>query len=119
MTETQTEELTPKKKRAVVEYLGIMFAAAFLLVALSLLLKLGSVKNAHEGAQHDNATLQSNLAEAENSLEATSLLVLAQDAYYRADETAFREYMTRLAEVADSLPENSREVYEALSANLT
>lgn len=119
MTETQNEELTPKKKRAVVEYLGIMFAAAFLLVALSLLIKIGSMKAEHRNTENNNATLESQLTDAEDGLEATSLLVQAQDAYYRADDAAFRDYMTRLAEVADSLPENSHEVYETLLANLS
>ena len=42
---TQNEQLTPKKKRAMLEYMGIMFAVAFLLVAVSLFVKLNSMQN--------------------------------------------------------------------------
>ena len=34
------EQLSPKKKRAMLEYMGIMFAVAFLLVAVSLIVKM-------------------------------------------------------------------------------
>ena len=42
---TTTEQpLTTKKKRAMLEYMAIMFAAAFLLVAISLLIKVIDIK---------------------------------------------------------------------------
>lgn len=119
MTPTQQEELTPKKKRAVVEYLGILFAAAFLLVAISLLVKMKSIQTAHDGAKTNNATLESELAAAEERLEASTLLVLAQDAYYRGEQAAFAGYMQQLAGAVDDLSADAQAVYQALLANLS
>ena len=49
--ETTTEQpLTTKKKRAMLEYMAIMFAAAFLLVAISLLIKVIDMKGEMEAA---------------------------------------------------------------------
>ena len=64
--ETTTEQpLTTKKKRAMLEYMAIMFAAAFLLVAVSLLIKVidmkGEMEAANTGARENIALLQKDL----------------------------------------------------------
>ena len=64
--ETTTEQpLTTKKKRAMLEYMAIMFAAAFLLVAISLLIKVidmkGEMEAANTGARENIALLQKDL----------------------------------------------------------
>ena len=64
--ETTTEQpLTTKKKRAMLEYMAIMFAAAFLLVAISLLIKVidmkGEMEAANTGARKNIALLQKDL----------------------------------------------------------
>lgn len=63
---TTTEQpLTTKKKRAMLEYMAIMFAAAFLLVAISLLIKVidmkGEMEAANTGARENIALLQKDL----------------------------------------------------------
>ena len=47
---TTEQPLTTKKKRAMLEYMAIMFAAAFLLVAISLLIKVIDMKGEMEAA---------------------------------------------------------------------
>ena len=61
--ETTTEQpLTTKKKRAMLEYMAIMFAAAFLLVAISLLIKVidmkGEMEAANTGAREHRAAAE-------------------------------------------------------------
>ena len=57
---TTTEQpLTTKKKRAMLEYMAIMFAAAFLLVAISLLIKVIDMKGEMEAA---NTGARENIA---------------------------------------------------------
>lgn len=59
---TTEQPLTTKKKRAMLEYMAIMFAAAFLLVAISLLIKVldmkGEMEAANTGARENIALLQ-------------------------------------------------------------
>ena len=62
---TTEQPLTTKKKRAMLEYMAIMFAAAFLLVAVSLLIKVidmkGEMEAANTGARENIALLQKDL----------------------------------------------------------
>lgn len=62
---TTEQPLTTKKKRAMLEYMAIMFAAAFLLVAISLLIKVidmkGEMEAANTGARENIALLQKDL----------------------------------------------------------
>ena len=142
MTETeqktpQTEEtLSPRKKRAMLEYLGIMFAVAFLLVALSLLVKMHAMQDdfdaANTGARENIEQMEDELeaARAENdalhgelettvrSAKAAELLALAQDAHSRHDTIAFQGYMAELDGYADALGEKTREIYENLTEYL-
>ena len=95
--ETTTEQpLTTKKKRAMLEYMAIMFAAAFLLVAISLLIKVidmkGEMEAANTGARENIALLQKDLdaarAEAADKLsEAETRLSEAEKARETLEKT--------------------------------
>ena len=123
------EPLSPKKKRAMLEYMGIMFAVAFLLVAVSLIVKMHFMQDdleaANYGASENIAAMESLLEtadaereEASRSAKASELLLLAQDSFYAGDEDAFRAYMDELSETADALPETALLIYEALLQEL-
>lgn len=62
---TTEQPLTTKKKRAMLEYMAIMFAAAFLLVAISLIIKVidmkGEMEAANTGARENITLLQKDL----------------------------------------------------------
>ena len=66
--------LTAKKKRALLEYLAILCAGAFLIVALSLGIKLAAVQNDLEaadlGARENIAALQDNLEQEQKKVKA-------------------------------------------------
>ena len=123
------EQLSPKKKRAMLEYMGIMFAVAFLLVAVSLIVKIHFMQDdleaANYGASENIAAMESLLEtadaereEASRSAKASELLLLAQDSFYAGNEDAFRAYMDELSETADALPETALLIYEALLQEL-
>lgn len=110
--ETTTEQpLTAKKKRAMLEYMAIMFAAAFLLVAISLLIKVidmkGEMEAANTGARENIALLQKDLdaARAESAELQTKLDEANTASYEAADKLSEAE--TRLSEA-----EKARETLE-------
>lgn len=129
------EQLTPKKKRAMLEYMAIMFAGAFLLVAISLLVKVGAMQDdldaANTGASlnisaleaevesmsAENAELQTALDTAERAAKANELLVLAQETQKKRDTAAFRDYMAELEGYSDALGEDALAVYQSLLAH--
>lgn len=131
------EPLTPKKKRAMLEYLAIMFAVAFLFVAISLLVKVGAMQDdldaANTGASlnisalesqvesigAENTELQTALDQAQRSAKANELLVLAQQANSSRDGVAFHGYMAELEGYSDALSDASLEIYRALLNHLT
>lgn len=135
--QTQEEPLTPKKKRAMLEYLAIMFAVAFLFVAISLLVKVSAMQNdldaANTGASlnisaleaqvesigAENTELQTALDQAQRSTKANELLVLAQEANTSRDSIAFHGYMAELEGYSDALSDSSLEIYRTLLAHLT
>ena len=123
------EQLSPKKKRAMLEYMGIMFAVAFLLVAVSLIVKMHFMQDdleaANYGASENIAAMESLLEtadaereEASRSAKASELLLLAQDSFYAGNEDAFRAYMDELSQNADALTEAAQPIYEALLQEL-
>lgn len=137
-TEQPKEEpLTPKKKRAMLEYLAIMFAVAFLLVAVSLLVKVGAMQDdldaANTGASlnigaleaqvesigAENAELQAALDQTQRTAKANELLVLAQEAAKSNDSVAFHGYMAELEGYSDALSDTSLEIYRELLNHLT
>lgn len=129
------EQLTPKKKRAMLEYMAIMFAGAFLLVAISLLVKVGAMQDdldaANTGASlnisaleaevesmsAENAELQTALDTAERAAKANELLVLAQETQKKRDTAAFHDYMAELEGYSDALGEDALAVYQRLLAH--
>lgn len=137
-TEQPKEEpLTPKKKRAMLEYLAIMFAVAFLLVAVSLLVKVGAMQDdldaANTGASlnisaleaqvesigAENAELQAALDQTQRTAKANEMLVLAQEAAKSNDSVAFHGYMAELEGYSDALSDTSLEIYRELLNHLT
>ena len=111
-SETTTEQpLTTKKKRAMLEYMAIMFAAAFLLVAISLLIKVidmkGEMEAANTGARENIALLQKDLDAAR--AESAELQTKLDEANAASSEAADKlsEAETRLSEA-----EKARETLE-------
>ena len=127
------EVIAPRKRKALVEYLSILFAVAFLLVAVSLLVKVNSMQEdldaATSGARENIAAMEGQLEsvcqenqELEKALErsekAGELLALAQDAYYRKDSVTFHGCMAELEGYADILPGAAAELYADLAEHL-
>lgn len=132
ITETEEAPLSSRKKRAMLEYLCIMFAVAFLLVALSLLVKVHSMQDdldavnsgarenieemeeALETARSENEQLRAELNTMERSAKAAELLALAQNAWQTHDTVTFHGYMAELEGYADALSAETVQLYEAL-----
>lgn len=108
---TTEQPLTTKKKRAMLEYMAIMFAAAFLLVAVSLLIKVidmkGEMEAANTGARENIALLQKDLDAAR--AESAELQTQLNEANAASSEAADKlsEAETRLSEA-----EKARETLE-------
>lgn len=108
---TTEQPLTTKKKRAMLEYMAIMFAAAFLLVAISLLIKVidmkGEMEAANTGARENIALLQKDLDAAR--AESAELQTKLDEANAASSEAADKlsEAETRLSEA-----EKTRETLE-------
>lgn len=112
----ESAALSAKKKRALLEYLAILCAGAFLIVALSLGIKLVSVQNdmeaADKGARENIAALQDNLdkeaaknkALSEDLATAKSAAELAQSALQEANSSldSLKEENAALKEKADA-----------------
>lgn len=131
------EELTPKKKRAMLEYMTIMFAAAFLLVAVSLVVKVRAMQDdidaANTGAhasivemedkltqmESENAAMQEQLAAMENSAKANELLALAQNALDEKNMVEFHGYMAELEGYSKVLSEPAARIYSELLKSLS
>ncbi len=136
---SQAEELplSPKKKRAMLEYLGVMFAVAFLLVALSLLAKVQTMRNdldaANSGAREniasmeeqletvrsENEQLHTELDTATRSARAAELLALAQNAWQSRDTAGFSRCMAELEDYADALSAETAAIYTVLLDELS
>lgn len=106
---TTEQPQTTKKKRAMLEYMAIMFAAAFLLVAISLLIKVidmkGEMEAANTGARENIALLQKDLDAAR--AESAEL------------QTKLDEANTASSEAADKLSEAETRLSEAEKARET
>ena len=108
---TTEQPLTTKNKRAMLEYMAIMFAAAFLLVAISLLIKVidmkGEMEAANTGARENIALLQKDLDAAR--AESAELQTKLDEANAASSEAADKlsEAETRLSEA-----EKARETLE-------
>ena len=108
---TTEQPLTTKKKRAMLEYMAIMFAAAFLLVAISLLIKVidmkGEMEAANTGARENIALLQKDLDAAR--AESAELQTKLDEANTASSEAAEKlsDAETRLSEA-----EKARETLE-------
>lgn len=108
---TTEQPLTTKKKRAMLEYMAIMSAAAFLLVAISLLIKVidmkGEMEAANTGARENIALLQKDLDAAR--VESAELQTKLDEANAASSEAADKlsDAETRLSEA-----EKARETLE-------
>lgn len=106
---TTEQPLSTKKKRAMLEYMAIMFAAAFLLVAISLLIKVidmkGEMEAANTGARENIALLQKDLDAAR--AESAEL------------QTKLDEANTASSEAADKLSDAETRLSEAEKARET
>lgn len=108
---TTEQPLTTKKKRAMLEYMAIMFAAAFLLVAISLLIKVidmkGEMEAANTGARENIALLQKDLDAAR--AESAELQTKLDEANAASSEAADK---LSEAETRPSEAEKARETLE-------
>ena len=107
----QEEPLTPRKKRAMVEYMGILFAAAFLLVAISLVVKVHYMQYNFDAASQGASE---NIEAIQRESSATLLLVQAQEAYRIGDAGAFTRCMDELSACKADLPEPAAKIYDSL-----
>lgn len=106
---TTEQPLTTKKKRAMLEYMAIMFAAAFLLVAISLLIKVIDMKSEMEAA---NTGARENIALLQKDLDAAR----AESAEL---QTKLDEANTASSEAADKLSDAETRLSEAEKARET
>ena len=106
---TTEQPLTTKKKRAMLEYMAIMFAAAFLLVAISLLIKVIDMKGEMEAA---NTGARENIALLQKELDAAR----AESAEL---QTQLDEANTASSEAADKLSDAETRLSEAEKARET
>lgn len=106
---TTEQPLTTKKKRAMLEYMAIMFAAAFLLVAISLLIKVVDMKGEMEAA---NTGARENIALLQKDLDAAR----AESAEL---QTKLDEANTASSEAADKLSDAETRLSEAEKARET
>ena len=107
----QEEPLTPRKKRAMVEYMGILFAAAFLPVAISLVVKVHYMQDNFDAASQGASE---NIEAIQRESSATLLLVQAQEAYRIGDAGAFTRCMDELSACKADLPEPAAKIYDSL-----
>lgn len=116
--------LSEKRKRAMVEYMAIMFFVAFLLVLLSLLVQNRSLKQTTTENLNTSMTLQGrieNLQSENRELRGKLALALLQDAQQASqddDEETFIATMAELEPYVDALPDEEKNVYEQLSQTL-
>ena len=114
-----------KKKRALVVYLCIIFAAAFLLVAISLIVRIHTMKEdfneannqadmSYAALENQAMNMETKVENLEKTVQASELLTMAQNAYYKEDIQGFHSYMEELAKYADVLPQNMMNIYEDL-----
>ncbi len=130
-------ELTPRKKRAVVVYLLIIFAAAFVLVLVSMFVRMRTMQEDFDTAKGEAASSyaekEAEISESvsaqndehkeamtamERKAYAAELLVLAQKAHYEGNKRNFQGYMASLEGYADALGEEALEIYEELARAL-
>lgn len=116
--------LSEKRKRAMVEYMAIMFFVAFLLVLLSLLVQNRSLKQTTTENLNTSMTLQGrieNLQSENRELRGKLALALLQDAQQASqddDEETFIATMAELEPYVDALPDEEKNIYEQLSQTL-
>ena len=109
-----------------------MFAVAFLLVALSLLVKVHTMQDdlnaANSGAREnieemedeletahsENEQLRAELDTTVRSAKAAELLALAQNAWQTQNTVSFHGYMAELEGYADALSDETAQLYDAL-----
>lgn len=134
MSEKQmNEELSPNRKRAVVFYLLIIFVVAFLLVLVSMFVRMRTMQEDFDSASVDveesyaqkeselieNASQEveayaEQLSQMERRANASELLILAQNAYYEGNTRKFQGCMATLEGYADALSDDALEIYEEL-----
>ncbi len=137
MSNKDTEEFTPRKKKALVTYLLIIFSVAFLLVAISMFVRNrtmqeefdASSSEAHESYAALESSVFAEASENENAYEkaltamerkayASELLALAEHAYHEGNRRDFQGYMASLEGYTDALSQDMLEIYEELETAL-
>lgn len=116
--------LSAKRKRAMVEYIAIMFSVAFLLVLLSLFVQNRTLKQTTNENINTSMTLQGkieNLQSENRELRvklAETLLDDAQNALENEKTEVFEAKMGELAVYVDALTAEEKKQYDQLSQHL-
>ncbi len=117
-------ELSEKRKRAMLEYMAILFVMAFLLVVLSLIVQNRNLRQASSANIHNNMTLEGRIENLQDenrelrTLLAQNLLATARRAYAMKDTYTFVQALEQLEPYADALRDDEREEYNRLSQAL-
>lgn len=100
--------LSAKRRRALVQYLAIMFVVAIVLVVISLFINLRNQKDASLG-------LRENAAKLQQKSNAYELLAKAQLDYDAEDMDTFVQDIESLMSISDVLTDNGEKLYLELT----
>lgn len=118
----ENEENGLQKKQTLLKFMGALFAAAFLLVGLSLLVKVHSMQDdidtLNSGARENILAVEKELDSAVRGAKAAELLALAQNALLQGDTVSFHGYMAELEGYSDALSEETAAIYNDLLKDL-
>lgn len=103
--------LSAKRRRALVQYVAIMFSVAVILVVLSLFITLRNQKAAMNEKEKASLGLQENAARLQQKANAYELLTKAQLDYNAEDMDAFVKDYEELMSISDVLTDNGEKLY--------
>lgn len=103
--------LSAKRRRALVQYLAIMFSVAVILVVLSLFITLRNQKAVLNEKEKTSLGLQENAARLQQKANAYELLAKAQLDCDAEDMAAFVKDFEELMSISDALTDNGEKLY--------
>ncbi|MCQ2419105.1 MAG: hypothetical protein MJ085_04895 [Clostridia bacterium] len=113
--EEKNPALSAKRRRAMVQYLAIMFSVAIVLVVLSLFITLRNQKATMNDRLNDQKKtslgLRENAAKLQQKNNAYELLTKAQLDYNAGDMDAFVDDFEELMSISDALTDNGEKLY--------
>lgn len=106
--------LNAKRRRAMVQYLAIMFIVAVILVVFSLFISLRDSKQDLQNEKNNSFGLQEKGNILQQKSNAYEWLAKAQLDLNKEDMKAFVSDMRQLMSISDVLTDNGKELYESL-----